>query len=71
MTSHQRTDMRLLRRLARMTMAEVVDLQAEISSDPDNQSSGFWPHTPSARAKLDACRWAITQKLAEQKRGQP
>ena len=71
MSSHQRTDMRLLRRLATMTMREVVELQAKISSDPDNQTSGFWRYTPKTMAKLDACRWAITHKLAEQKRGQP
>lgn len=71
MTAHGATDMRLLRRLNKASIEEIQKVRLEIEADPINRNApgSFWLFTPKARAKLDACARAITQRLAERKQG--
>ncbi len=56
-----------------MSMAELVELQNTITSDPANRNPGLdsgsiYLYTKAARRKLDAIGWAIHYHLAEAKR---
>lgn len=47
------------------TTPELVEMQAAIERDPQNQTSGgLWKYTPAARKKLDAIQRQITHNLA-------
>ena len=71
--NHGATDMRLLRRLRSKTMEEILALQGELESAPENRTppGSFYLYTKPTLAKLDACSRAIAEKLIEAKNSQP
>lgn len=50
------------------TIEELTAMGEKIKQDPNNQQSGFYVYTKSARRKLDSISWAITYHLQDSRR---
>lgn len=55
----------------RCSMAELVEMQRQITADPSNRlpSGGLHLYTRAARTRLHEIAWAITYKLKEKRGG--